>query len=274
MQNSVVIIQRLNMMHEVLLVVRALQTYLHRPLFPTKKIRNAGLTIKLVNRRNLHLSNDKVVSSRKIGNKKCEGLTARRKRRAWFPMALFSQPAYKTNRQIIMKTRNSKNSEGPTLKEELSSKLGQLFEDELRDIYWAEKALTKAIPKMIKNATSEELAECLEHHLQETEEHVARVEQIFSMLGKEPKGKKCEGMEGIIKEAQGLMKESDKGVMRDAAIISAAQKAEHYEISSYGTLRTFAQTIGLREAVPVLESTLEEEKNADRILTEVATSTV
>lgn len=160
------------------------------------------------------------------------------------------------------------------MREELSSKLGKLFEEELRDIYWAEKALTKAIPKMIKNATSEELAEALEHHLQETQEHVARVEQIFSMLEKEPRGKKCEGMDGIIREAQEFMKDSEKGVMRDAAIISAAQKVEHYEISSYGTLRTFAQTIGLNEAVSVLESTLEEEKNADKILTEVAISTV
>lgn len=160
------------------------------------------------------------------------------------------------------------------MRDEMSSKLGQLFEDELRDIYWAEKALTKAIPRMIKNASSEELTEALEHHLEETQEHVSRVEQIFSMLEKQPRAKKCEGMEGIIKEAQELMKESEKGVMRDAAIISAAQKVEHYEISSYGTLRTFAQTIGLREAVPVLESTLEEEKNADKILTEVATTTV
>ena len=160
------------------------------------------------------------------------------------------------------------------MKDDTSSKLGQLFEEELRDIYWAEKALTKAIPKMIKNATSEELAEALEYHLQQTQEHVRRVEQIFSMLEKEPRGKKCEGMQGIIKEAQEFMKESDKGVMRDAAIISAAQKVEHYEISSYGTLRTFAQILGLQEAVPVLESTLEDEKNADRTLTEVATSTV
>lgn len=172
-----------------------------------------------------------------------------------------------------MKSKTSK-SQGASSREELSSKLGQLFEDELRDIYWAEKALTKAIPKMIKNATSTELVEALENHLQETESHVERVEQIFSMLDKEPRGKKCEGMQGIIKEAQELMTEADEGVMMDATIISAAQKAEHYEISSYGTLRTFAQTIGLNEAVSVLESILEEEKNADRILTEVATSAV
>ena len=172
-----------------------------------------------------------------------------------------------------MKAKTSK-SQGNLSREELSSKLGQLFEDELRDIYWAEKALTKAIPKMIKNATSAELVESLENHLEETEGHVGRLEQIFSMLGKEPRGKKCEGMQGIVKEAQELMSDADQGVMRDAAIISAAQKVEHYEISSYGTLRTFAQVLGLNEAVPVLESTLEEEKNADRILTEVATSAV
>jgi ferritin-like metal-binding protein YciE len=173
-----------------------------------------------------------------------------------------------------MRTKNLKDSAHTPSREELTSKLGKLFEDELRDIYWAEKALTKAIPKMIKNATSEELTEALEHHLEQTQEHVSRVEQIFSMLEKEPRAKKCEAMNGIIKEAEELMRDSDKGVMRDAAIISAAQKAEHYEISSYGTLRAFAHTMGLEEAVPVLESTLEEEKNADKILTEVAVSTV
>jgi ferritin-like metal-binding protein YciE len=167
-----------------------------------------------------------------------------------------------------MKTNDSKTSE------ELSTKLGKLFEDELKDIYWAETALTKALPKMISNATSEELSQALEDHFAETEEHVTRLEKIFSIIGKEVESKKCEAMAGLIKEAEELMAESDSGMMRDAAIISAAQKVEHYEIASYGTLRSFAQTLGLSDAVSLLETTLDEEKTADATLTRVAESAV
>lgn len=158
--------------------------------------------------------------------------------------------------------------------DELASKLGKLFEDELKDIYWAEKALTKAIPKMIKKATSAELINSLETHLKETEVQVARVEKIFESLGKKASAKKCEAMEGLIKEAEEIMDEADEGVMRDAGIISAAQKVEHYEIASYGTLRTFAATLGLEQVSELLTLTLEEEKNADLILTEVAVSAI
>ncbi|HEY0030817.1 MAG TPA: ferritin-like domain-containing protein [Bacteroidia bacterium] len=154
------------------------------------------------------------------------------------------------------------------------SKLMKLFENELKDIYWAEKALLKAIPKMAKNATSEELVSALETHLEETEVQVERVEQIFEILGKRAIAKKCEAMAGLIKEGEEIMKESDKGAMRDAGIISAAQKVEHYEIASYGTLRTFAQTLGLDDVVSLLEETLEEEKNTDEKLTEVAETTI
>jgi len=171
---------------------------------------------------------------------------------------------------MATKKSNTKNISA----EELSSQLGKLFEDELRDIYWAEKALVKALPKMAKNATSEELVQAIEKHLEETETHVTRCEEIFSILGKEPRGKKCEAMEGLIKESQTIMEEAEEGVMRDAAIISAAQKVEHYEIASYGTLRTFAQTLGFDDAVEILESTLEEEKQTDVSLTELATSTI
>lgn len=175
-----------------------------------------------------------------------------------------------------MATKKSKtgNTSKGVSAEELSSQLGKLFEDELKDIYWAEKALVKALPKMAKNATSEELVQAIEKHLEETEEHVSRCEEIFSLLGKEARGKKCEAMEGLLKEAQAIMEEAEEGVMRDAAIISAAQKVEHYEIASYGTLRTFAQTLGLDDAVTILESTLEEEKQTDESLTELATATI
>lgn len=155
-----------------------------------------------------------------------------------------------------------------------SSKLHKLFEEELKDIYWAEKALTKAIPKMIKKATSQDLIDALEDHLEETEGQVERCEQVFEILGKSPQAKKCEAMDGLIKEAEELMSDSDEGIMRDAAIISAAQKVEHYEIASYGTLATFAKTLGLNDAAELLVETLNEEKNADETLTTVAESAI
>ncbi|MEJ1241427.1 ferritin-like domain-containing protein [Chryseolinea sp. T2] len=170
-----------------------------------------------------------------------------------------------------MKSSNKNTSAGNA---DLSSKLGRLFEDELKDIYWAEKALTKAIPKMIENASSDELIEALENHLTETEEQVKRVEKVFSLLNKEAEAKKCEAMAGLIKEAEELMEDSDEGVMRDAAIISAAQKVEHYEIASYGTLASFAATLGLTEIGELLQTTLDEEKNADETLTEVAETAI
>jgi ferritin-like metal-binding protein YciE len=165
-------------------------------------------------------------------------------------------------------------SRGASQDDQHNSKLQKLFEEELKDIYWAEKALVKAIPKMIKKATSEDLVQALESHLAETEEQVNRVEEVFTEIGMEPKTKKCEAMEGLIAEAEGVMKESEQGVMMDAGIIASAQKVEHYEIASYGTLRTFAQTLGLKGAVQLLEQTLMEEKAADEKLTEVAESSI
>ncbi len=172
-----------------------------------------------------------------------------------------------------MKTtsKNQKDQENYSIEE---SKLMKLFEDELKDIYWAEKALVKALPKMIKNATSEELIEAIEAHLSETEGQTKKLEEVFEAIGKTPQAKKCEAMAGLIKEAEELMKDNDKGAVRDAAIISAAQKVEHYEIASYGTLRTFAQILGLDEAVVLLEEILEEEKAADEKLTQIAESTI
>jgi ferritin-like metal-binding protein YciE len=155
-----------------------------------------------------------------------------------------------------------------------SSQLMKLFEEELKDIYWAEKALIKAIPKMIKNATSEELIEALENHLAETEEQVKRAEQVFELLGKKATAKKCEAMAGLIKEAEEIMEECETGAICDAGIISAAQKVEHYEIATYGTLRQFAETLGLDDAVELLQANLDEEKAADEKLTEVAVSAV
>lgn len=166
---------------------------------------------------------------------------------------------------------NNKKADNYAIEE---SKLLRLFEDELKDIYWAEKTLTKAIPKMIKNALSDQLIDALENHLTETEEQVKKVEQVFEILGKKPVAKKCEAMAGLVKEAEEIMKESDKGAMRDAGIISAAQKVEHYEIASYGTLRTFAQTLGLEDAATLLQEILDQERAADEKLTEIAETTI
>lgn len=166
------------------------------------------------------------------------------------------------------KTTKSKQADGNTSLQE--SQLQKLFEDELKDIYWAEKALTKALPKMIKNATSEDLIAALEAHLEETQEHVARVEQVFEIIGKNAVAKKCDAMAGLIEEANSIMEDCEKGAMRDAGIISAGQKVEHYEIASYGTLCQFAKTLGLEDAKNILGQTLDEEKAADEKLTEVA----
>lgn len=155
-----------------------------------------------------------------------------------------------------------------------SSQLMKLFEDQLKDIYWAENALIKAIPKMIKNATSEDLSKALTSHLEETKSHVSRLEEVFSLIKVKAEGKKCDAMEGLIEEASGIMEECEKGSMRDAGIISAAQKVEHYEIATYGTLRQFAETLGLDNVAELLETTLQEEKEADLKLSDVAMDAV
>lgn len=152
--------------------------------------------------------------------------------------------------------------------------LHDLFVEELKDIYWAEKALTKAIPKMIKNSSAPELSEALNNHLEETEEHVKRLEDVFAAFDEKVVAKKCEAMEGLIKEAEEIMKETEKGPVRDAAIILAGQKVEHYEIATYGTLCVFAKTLGKDDAVSLLEETLSEEKSADEKLTEIAESSI
>ena len=152
--------------------------------------------------------------------------------------------------------------------------LTDLFEDMLKDIYWAEKALTKALPKMVKKATSQNLIDALESHLEETQGHVERCEQIFELMGKTAKAKKCEAMDGLIKEAQEIMESTEEGVVRDAGIIAAGQKVEHYEIASYGTMLAFAKILGKNEIATLLEDSLNEEKNADEKLTEVAESSI
>ncbi len=174
-----------------------------------------------------------------------------------------------TSNKTVGKTQGNTGEHGTE-----ESKLMKLFEDQLKDMYWAEKALSKAMPKIIRNVSSEELADVIQSHLDETESQVEKVERVFQSFDKKAVGKKCEAMDGLIKEAEEIMRSSDKGAMRDAGIIAAAQKIEHYEIASYGTLRTFAKTLGLTEAASLLEEILDEEKDADEKLTEVAVSTI
>jgi ferritin-like metal-binding protein YciE len=151
------------------------------------------------------------------------------------------------------------------------SKFHQLFVDQVKDIYWAEKQLLKVLPKMQKAATSEELKEAIGMHIEETEGQTARLEQIFEMLGKKPMGKKCPAMEGLIEEGNEVVEDTEADSMvRDAGIILASQKIEHYEIASYGGLATLANTMGHTEMAELLHETLEEEKGADAKLTELA----
>lgn len=152
--------------------------------------------------------------------------------------------------------------------------LRELFVDSLKDIYWAEKALTKALPKMAKNATSENLIKAINDHLAVTQEQTARLEKVFSLVGEKAAAKKCDAMEGLIKEGESIMEETEKGPVRDAGIIAASQKIEHYEIAAYGTLAAFATTLGEDDAVLLLEKTLAEEKEADTLLTEAAYNTI
>jgi ferritin-like metal-binding protein YciE len=152
-----------------------------------------------------------------------------------------------------------------------NTQLEKYFTDTLKDIYWAEKHLTKALPKMQKAATTEQLQSAIEKHIGETEEHVTRLEQVFEILGEKAQAKKCDAMEGLVKEGESVIEETEDGSMtRDVGIIMAAQKVEHYEIATYGGLVQLALTLGLDEAAGILEQTLEEEKQTDIGLTEIA----
>lgn len=152
---------------------------------------------------------------------------------------------------------------------ELAS-LRELFVEQLQDLYSAENQIVKALPKMIKAANSEQLKAGFQEHLRQTEEQVKRLDQIFNRLGEDAEGKKCKGMEGLLKEGEELMKEDAAPEVLDAGLISAAQHVEHYEIAGYGTVRTYAELLGEQEAVQLLQATLDEEKQTDVKLTKLA----
>jgi ferritin-like metal-binding protein YciE len=153
-----------------------------------------------------------------------------------------------------------------------TNRLKHLYVEELKDLYSAENQMVKALPKMIKAATSEDLRAGFEEHLEQTKRHVSRLEEIFQALGESPKGKKCKGMEGLIKEGGEMIEEDPAPEELDAGLISAAQRVEHYEIAGYGCVSTYAKLLGEDEAESLLRETLEEEKKTDSKLTELAES--
>lgn len=158
---------------------------------------------------------------------------------------------------------------------EKDSRLLEFFHGEIKDIYWAEKHLLKAIPKMSKAATSTELKEAFTNHLEETKGHVERLEQVFEILGFKPEAKKCEAMDGITKEGDSIVEETKAGTStRDVGLILAGQKVEHYEISTYGGLTQLARNLGHDDIAEILETTLNEEKTADETLTSIAEENV
>jgi len=152
--------------------------------------------------------------------------------------------------------------------------LQKLYIEELRDLYNAENQLLKALPKLAKGASSEELADAFKNHLEQTETHVERLEEIFEELDQTPKGKTCHGMKGLIEEGSEILKEEGEPSVIDAGIIVAAQKVEHYEIASYGSVRTFARLLGEKKAEQLLQATLDEESEANELLNELAENAV
>ncbi len=169
----------------------------------------------------------------------------------------------------------SKNTSFQSSQSDQSSMLEEFFTDELKDIYWAEKHLTKVLPKMAKAATSSELKTAFTDHLAVTQEHIQRLEQAFEMLGKKPQAKKCDAMDGITKEGESIIEDTDKGTLtRDVGLIMAGQKVEHYEIATYGGLVQLAKTLGKNDIADLFMLTLNEEKEADEMLTGIAENNI
>ena len=175
--------------------------------------------------------------------------------------------------------KNSKNDTNPRndkdSRNDKHSKLEEFFHDEIKDIYWAEKKLVQTLPKMAKAATSKDLKNAFTEHLVQTKEHVVRLEQVFDLLGHKPQAKKCDAMAGITEEGASIIEDTEDGTStRDVALILAGQKAEHYEIATYGGLAQIAKTLGYRDVAKILETTLQEEKKTDQTLTQLAESNV
>lgn len=176
-----------------------------------------------------------------------------------------------------MATKNPATTETTTMEETRSStmkketQLEKFFHEQLKDIYYAEQQLTGALEEMKNACTTEELEDAFADHIKQTERHIKRLEKVFTMLGKKPEGKQCEAMDGLIKEGRSIISDTKEGSMtRDAALIIAAQKVEHYEIATYGGLVQLAVTLGKNNAADLLDKTLNEEEQTDRLLTQIA----
>lgn len=161
-----------------------------------------------------------------------------------------------------------------TPKKSAAKTLAGLFDDSLKDMYWAENAILKGLTKMDGNATSSKLKKAIEKHYKETETQIELLENVFKSIGLPVEGKKCEAIVGILKEGESIIKETEEGAVRDAGIIAACQKVEHYEIASYGTLISFAKILEYDEALLLLDEILQQEKKADKSLTELALSEI
>ncbi len=180
-----------------------------------------------------------------------------------------------------MKSSENKNSENKDKAPEMvkaasdaATNLRAFFIDALKDIYWAENTLVKALPKMEANATSGKLSSAIKDHLMVTKNQVSRLDKVFKMIGEKAEGKKCEAMAGLLKEGDSILEETIPGAVRDAGIIAASQKIEHYEIATYGTLVAFAKTLGENDVAELLAKTLAEEKEADMVLSDAAYSAI
>ena len=159
-------------------------------------------------------------------------------------------------------------------KKDAAKNLDDLFEDCLKDALWAENAVKDALPKMAKNTTSKKLKKALEDHLAETKDQIKLLKEVFKSIGKKAEEEKCDAMAGILEEGEGIVEETEPGAVRDAGIIAACQKVEHYEIASYGTMISFARLLKHKEAKELLATILKQEKNADKLLSKLATSEI
>jgi len=185
-------------------------------------------------------------------------------------MATKSPSTKKATSKTSAKKTPAKSSSKIPAKKDAAKDLQDLFEDALKDIYWAEKALTKALPKMEKNATHPDLKKAIASHLEETKVHVMRLEECFKSIGVKAEAKKCDAMQGLLDEGKSIMEETQVGAVRDAGIIAASQKVEHYEIATYGTLAAFAKVLKEKQCLKNFMATLKEEKNCDKLLSQIA----
>jgi len=180
----------------------------------------------------------------------------------------------KNSEKPIESKANSNKNNIVSPSSDAAAELRDFFIDSLKDIYWAENALVNTLPKMAANATSGSLSSAILAHLDQTNNQVTRLEQVFDLLGQKAEGKKCEAMAGLLKEGDSILTETEVGAVRDAGIIAASQKIEHYEIATYGTLCAFAKTLGENDAAKLLTQTLAEEKEADCLLNDIALNIV